>query len=432
MGRSQRRSDASTIVVVGSVVRHWTRSIEAHPRGVVVLSPFVTSSTAETVLRNVGEHSARIYTVFESHLFASGASQISTLRHLAELGHRIFHVPRLHAKVIVTKKTATVGSQNLTGGGQFNREASVVLRDRRHVGLLRTELQRWLRTAERVTLERIVEMERSIDPLRRAFRKFKEAAEGVDVEVAKRARQQRKAAVEEARRLAEKAERQAAEQERLRRLRAVLERSERSTWSVGVRLIYDPYVTLMVRTPKLDDLRAWVMPDGERVWLDKRDRYLLVSPMGRLAWVAINKTRFTQFGSRLTNDTFEFNGRTIRLSFSATATPRDGDANVQLDVRVHEADAPVTLTAWFDLERVELREVRTPENRPSVGASWIGEQVETRRDELMAALAARILRSFRYRSNSFGEKATEFLGTGRTYFRVTLRRRGALHFLALE
>lgn len=432
---SRREHEASaTVVIVGSVVRHWTRAIEAHPRGVVVLSPFVTSQTAETVLKSAGEHPVRIYTLFEARLFASGASQVSTLRRLAELGHRIFHVPRLHAKVVLTRKVATVGSQNLTGGGQNNRETTVVLHDRRHVGVLRAELRQWLATAEQITLERIVEMERSLDPLRRTFRKFKAEAEQIDAGVAERARQQsrqqRRAAAEEARIRADQERERQVEDERIRRLRAMVEESERSSWALPVRVTHRPYETLVLRRPHSDDLISWWISD-EHVSLDRRHRYLLVSPNGRLAWPALNKTRLTQFGSGLSNGRFDFAERAVHVAFSAVPSPHEGDANVELKLSTTSHEAPVIVRAWFDLERVELR-TATPPDRPGEGARWILSELDHHRDELLAALAGRLLEPFQYTTNRSGLKAREFLGFDRSYFHIRLHRRAGMVFLALE
>jgi Sec-independent protein translocase protein TatA len=392
----------------------------------------VTSKTAEAVLRSAGEHSARVYTVFESQLFASGASQISTLRRLAEQGHRIFHVARLHAKVVLTRKTATVGSQNLTGGGQHNRETTVVISDAALVKELRAGLRQWLATAERISIERIREMERSIGPVRRAFRKFQTDAKELDDAVAKQERARLRSVAHE-NRIRDEAQHQRAEDEqRVKRLRAMLEECEQSRFSVPLRVTYKPYETLVLQSPHVHDLMEWRMRDGRLVALNSRERYLLVSPTGRIAWPALNKTRLTQFGSGLTNGGIDFNGKPMHVAFAAMAAPRDGDANVELRLKVQEQDPPFVVAAWFDLAHVELRTMTPPEGNGGVGGQWLATQLEDRTDELMAELARLLLEPFRYAANRRGLRATQFLGTERRRFWMRLCVRGGSAFLALE
>jgi hypothetical protein len=430
MSRSRSSFEKAPAVIVGSVIRHWTRAIASEPRDVIVLSPYVTSSTAETVLTKAGAQPVRVYTVFEAYLFASGASQIETLRRLAESGHRVFHLPGLHAKVVLTKSTATVGSQNLTRGGEANREATVIMHDRKTVGDLRREVAKWLSSARPIPIERIRDMEQSLPAIRKAFRAFKDRADRLDKSVAETARKRRTHPVRDkiARALEEPS---SEESERLERLRMHLAESKCALRPVRVRIRRWPYETLVCREAA-SDLTSWPMSDGTRVKLTPRWRYLLVSPTGRLAWPALNKTCLTQFGGDLLDDAFEFNGKNVRLSFSAVPSPRDGDVNVKLELRVNALDPPVVLRAWFDLAGLELRDTGPPAFNEGTGAEWIARQIQGRRNELTAALSQRLLVPFRYRTNRHGIKATEFLGTARRDFTIMMRRRGGLEFFALE
>ncbi len=421
------------LVVVGSVVRHWTRAVAASPEGVIILSPYVTSRTAETVLNSTGGRPARLYTTFDARVFSSGASRISTLKRVAQDGHAIFHIAGLHAKLVLTRECVTVGSQNLTGRGAVNREITAILRDAAVVDRLRADLDWWISAGEPISLEQIIDMEKSLPPLRRAFRQFLDASYQADQEV-QACERARKQTVELQRKELEEVEKRREEEERRSsRLRELLAQSERSSRSAAVRVFRNnSYETLLCRGP-MDKLAVWTMPDGSIESLDRRMRYLIVARhSGRLAWAPLNETRLTRFGSGLTNDSFSFGGRQVHLEFNAVAAPLDRDANVELQLRLKLQDPPVCLRGWFEIDTVDLHEGMTTGEPPGDNVQWILEQLRSRRAELLAELTGRLLRPFRYTKNSKGLTVSEFLGTIRKYFEIRLYRRAEHPFLVVE
>jgi hypothetical protein len=106
--------------------------------------------------------------------------------------------------------------------------------------------------------------------------------------------------------------------------------------------VYLPYQTL-IRVRADDELTTWFMAT-KRVDLDRRERHLLVSPSGSVAWVALNKTRLTQFGTSLSNDSFKFEGKTIYLNFAAMDPLVKGDSNIELSLRLRRLDDPVEIS----------------------------------------------------------------------------------------
>jgi len=79
---------------------------------VVIVSPYITSNTAEIVTSKVTPGKCDIYTLFKAELFINLSSSIKTLIRLKKRGCRIYSVPKLHAKIIITSNDfATVGSQ---------------------------------------------------------------------------------------------------------------------------------------------------------------------------------------------------------------------------------------------------------------------------------------------------------------------------------
>jgi phosphatidylserine/phosphatidylglycerophosphate/cardiolipin synthase-like enzyme len=118
-----------------NIARRWKKEFSVEAERKLIFSPYVTSSTAESVVGQSGP--CEIHTEFSVELFASHASSLETLRLLMDRGHKLFHVTNLHAKVfLIPRQFASVGSQNLTLGGTTNREASVVLQDVRHLEVL--------------------------------------------------------------------------------------------------------------------------------------------------------------------------------------------------------------------------------------------------------------------------------------------------------
>src|SRR5438105_1150845 len=108
-----------------NIVRRWQNEVGRQAERVLVLMPYLTSTTAETVLRGANPEICEIYTVFSAENFAAGSSSIKTIKSLHQKGFSLYHLPNLHAKaVIVSGSFASIGSQNLTVQGARNREAT--------------------------------------------------------------------------------------------------------------------------------------------------------------------------------------------------------------------------------------------------------------------------------------------------------------------
>ena len=112
-------------VYARSIVRRLKREVRGCPKHVLFLSPYLTSHTAETVISGATSEDAEIYTTFSAENFAVGASSLRTVRRILESGFDVYHLPRLHAKVVLTNEFASVGSQNLTAGGTCLTSASL-------------------------------------------------------------------------------------------------------------------------------------------------------------------------------------------------------------------------------------------------------------------------------------------------------------------
>ena len=185
-GESRLMSRSKTIYF-GSIDRRWKKEIERNRTGVVFVSPFLTSPTAERIIgytMSGGSEGPKVYTCFTPDLFLSDASSLKTLKKLYNMGCELFQLDDLHAKVVITEGFASIGSQNLTAGGSWkNLEATVVLTDRREIALVRHEVNRWAEQATPITNQRLDNMDAALSRLRTRYTALADEMVLIDQEV---------------------------------------------------------------------------------------------------------------------------------------------------------------------------------------------------------------------------------------------------------
>ena len=156
-----------------SIDRRWKKELEKASGRVLVFSPYLTSSTAESVLKNVKSESCEIYTRFSLEDFAAGSSSLKTLKQLAVRGFKLYKLPKLHAKMIIVPGVfASIGSQNLTVSGIHNREASVFIDDPKEVVKIEKMTENWLSERRPITYKMIADLEELLPPLQRRFKEL--------------------------------------------------------------------------------------------------------------------------------------------------------------------------------------------------------------------------------------------------------------------
>jgi hypothetical protein len=106
--------------------RKWV-SVIGPAKKVVAFSPFITNCAAIDALSKKGA-ACKLYTVVTPEQFTSGGSKVRCLRKLFDAKVEIYHLDKLHAKLVLVddKQFVTIGSQKMTSGGTRNREATVV------------------------------------------------------------------------------------------------------------------------------------------------------------------------------------------------------------------------------------------------------------------------------------------------------------------
>jgi len=191
-----------------NISRRWHTEIKKVDNGkVIILSPYLTSETAEAILRGSKFAECEIYTIFSVQNFVSGASSLKTLKCLYERGCKLYHLPRLHAKIVMSPgRFATIGSQNLTRNGVKNKEASVIIFDKEEVKKIEQLIERWIFERKSITSEMLEELDQHIKTLRKKFslinRELKKEINDLEIDLWKNEEERR---LEELARLEEEA-----------------------------------------------------------------------------------------------------------------------------------------------------------------------------------------------------------------------------------
>lgn len=166
-----------------SIDRRWKKEIALANEKIVFLSPYLTSNTANLVLQNALPEITRVYTVFSFWNFVSGSSSIKTLKQLRNKGFQLFHLEKLHAKVLIVDNSfASLGSQNLTFGGTKNREATAAILNVEQITRLNELVKYWLTDARPISDEMIAEVEELIKPLQKKIKPVLEETSYIEEE----------------------------------------------------------------------------------------------------------------------------------------------------------------------------------------------------------------------------------------------------------
>lgn len=405
-----------------SSVRRWKKAIRECRSGPIrVFSPYVTSTTAETVLGATENVECEVYTIFSAGNFANGSSSLSCLEKLRSLGCKLFHLPNLHAKVfLIGKEFASVGSQNLTAGGTRNLEVTVILDEEEAVSQVERAVLEWCRDAQAISPEMIAEMRAKIVPRKRKIDKMKAELGRLNEEIQKN----------ETSRVEAERRRKELEQQRLQELhQTVQELSKRSAWKKGV----VDYVSQRrgwgnhTLINNAENFLEWTI-DGEDENLRKTYRYLtLIKDTGKLGWARINKTRITQFGKEVSfTSPFLLYGRYWKVSFEAIwDSPQSPTSNVSVKLRIWGGDqaAGVDVDCWCSLRSIEIESVKEVESlfEEARAASYeLKEALETSPSEFQSTILKRLLEPFKYEKNLFGVEAKNFFGSSRSKWEIQL------------
>jgi len=451
-----------------NIARRWRREIAA-PAGVkYVFSPYLTSRTAESVLSAAGP--CEIHTLFSAELFCSRASSLKTLKTLMSAGHNVFHLPGLHAKIVLVPGAfASIGSQNLTHGGTRNKEASVAFNEPKAVRRVGELIGPWLAERIPVTAEMVTDMEALLEGIVPLYEIARLAAVDADKKVceaesARAAENSRLAAELEARRAAlleeslriereteERWRAQRAEREHLRleeERRRIAEDSERtesasraarlrSNFDTAEQSLSNAYGVVRVVETGSDwysstqtvslmacddrDLTVWEV-GGKRVELIKGLRYLVLQDNGKIGWGRVMRTRISfvsqavNWDDYLTAKEFVFQAHFHGDWSSAPPFGR----NVRIEVTDVFEGYFCEVSAWFDLKELKILKVELPYPEYALEEQRrIVERINSAILDFSSACVGKIVTPFRYEVGGLsGADAAEFFGNMGSVFEL--------------
>lgn len=339
-----------------NIQRRWERETKSSTQPLIILSPYITQDVALNLLKD--KAGARIYTLFDTNVFATGGSDLNVIVKLME-EHAVYQLDGLHAKLITDNSTfVTVGSQNLTEGGKHNLELSVHLKDEPARRQAMEIVEPWLDDAERITSDMVADMRVGIERLQALYEDFKkqcaEHQKDVDAKARQRARRERFEA---------HAKNRAAIASKLQRaLRSSITKTARVTGEIQ---------SSALKTDAKANLLIWEQPNGKiQAELDKGDRYLCFLESNEFGWARVAGQQISLIARGITFGSGTFSAFP-KLSLQVTSDARslighpDG---TNLVVSLWWGKSHVcTVPGSFQLDDINLFEAKRPKPaRPKI------------------------------------------------------------------
>lgn len=390
-------------IYLRDVTRRWKSELNTDKK-VYILSPYITSKTAESVVEHT--KNCEIYTVFNIENFLIGTSSIATLKNLIKKGFRVYHVAHLHAKIIlVTDTFVSIGSQNLTNQGTKSKEATFTSTSLEVVKFIENEISTWISESKEISLDIVEFVEKELRPLKKKQKELKKNLENVEEFVKTKERQ--------------------LENNEQRGVNAQLLRINIDQATRGNKYIQGNVQkrgnneTFVPDHKFKNQLLKWRV-NFASINLEKSYRYLVITAnSGKLGWGKVNNNQITFFAKSFSSanqlkivskDWFNIKP-SYKITFIANwdaKTLRD----YNLEILVTTSATPIQqysgckLTAWFDLKRLKINF-----NEISYFDIWgLKDWVEENRKKFREILEEELVKSFRYKEKNLqGVKADGFL-----------------------
>ena len=118
-------------IITQNTFEIWKDEASKSEKRLVIFTPYFNSCLLD-LLEPINIHKSKIefITCISEKYLLNNIPQIKALKKLSELKVNIYHLPNLHAKVLIRDNSfLSVGSQNFTKGGLFNIEATSISRN---------------------------------------------------------------------------------------------------------------------------------------------------------------------------------------------------------------------------------------------------------------------------------------------------------------
>lgn len=415
-----------------NVANRWRKEAEKSQKELIILSPYVTAPTAISVLERAhNAYLCELYTQFSLMNFVNGGSSLSALKLLLVAGVRLYHLPDIHAKVVlVDDRFASIGSQNLTARGTRQLEATICFDGEEDVRSVAKNVKRYTSKRVAITMSMLVDAEEFVAVVEKEYRKVASASDAFGVELWRRHKEReeeemlaRKVAAEvEARKITADLRRRDLS-ERLdgcevstKKMRCTIKYLQRrcckyddaSYWykTTYPNECFDDYtMTSSLVPPANTSLLTWRIERDKVVKLEKTKRYLCINKTtGHVGWVRLFKTRISFVGYGIDFvEMHDFGPWRCRVSVSSIRDPEAPHVNIKIDfVSNRPSVFSVSVNAWFSLDQVYFE---WGEQRNDMTNWMIHEE-----DYMKKSIVSLLTRSFVYKKKLHGAGADTFFG----------------------
>jgi hypothetical protein len=390
-----------------NVSRRWKKEASKSEE-LVFFSPYITSSTAETVLLLDGGPDCTIYTCFNAENFACRASSLKTLKKLIQNGCELFHIEGLHAKVMINDDFISVGSQNLTNKGRTNLEASFCSQDPSFIRYGQNAIEDWISLAEEITLKMIEDMEDEISSLIIEYDKIKKLFKAADDAVIEKEKT-----------------RQRIEEDRLKKILEIKDRlksleknaraaikSNRFVFAIVKQLTnvgeYDETYTYSL-VPSSGNFTHWIVEDKRKV-LETKHRYLFMdTETGKIGWARVNKGRITYFADGVSRtEKIKIGNWVCQVSFDANWSKTRTDYNLSITIKYPSSDVELVYRCFFDLQFISNLHLDSKNSKGSFDLDKRKLWNEQNKPEFSNYIAKQLLSPFVYSTKLYGKQANKF------------------------
>ncbi|ESE42057.1 phospholipase D-like domain-containing protein [Shewanella decolorationis] len=393
-----------------NVTRRWQNELKK-ATSVEIYSPYITSSTAETVTSSLSSGQCDIYTLFSAELFINLSSSIQTLITLKKRGFELYALPSLHAKcVIVPNEFASIGSQNLTRKGTKNLEATAVFTNQTAVNRVCVEVSKWKEHRKPLSLDVLKDMQKQVKPHLQQYQQIKTEANRIDEEVIKKERARELA-------IAEQLAAQKRYYKRLSKLASSIKNINKSQRSISGRVKYLPTDFLnatnsFVANDTRNSFVTWNV-ENKKITLARTYRYLcLLKKTGKIGWARVVKSRITYFEKSIAwHNPIAILGYSCIVTFEANWNlEADSSYNVTVEIKLADHIGLIRLYAWFGGNELIINNIDTPgwsKNSKKQHEDLLV-MLRERPQEASNILLSNLLKPFRYVKNLTGVQANNF------------------------
>ncbi|UVL59805.1 phospholipase D family protein [Pseudomonas sp. B21-032] len=393
-----------------------------------IFSPYLTGSAALEIAQ-LGK-SAKVYTLVNVQVLASGASNCDTIKTLLDNEIPVYVLPKLHAKMVVARdRFVTLGSQNFTErGATANLETNIRVRGvSKGVQALVAKMER---QATLLTPGFLESVNKAAQVLVGKYDALREQADKLDRDLI---------AAEKSRASAQRGERAIDAEVRSE----LAKRPQSNPRKCSIVSRFDEKYARLQHSLKGEELLTW--PIGKKTHdLKPQHRYLCISGAGKLGWVRVNKTVYSFIENRIGVDRGQIKGQAqwgVAIDASDKACKaKKGDYNLRVAVIDREDKELCHVFMRYNTEDLDVYPAvmlrnsgkpKAPADERRKAVEWIDANTESFARDIKRLITT----PFKFEENLTGERADKFFGaegTSHTLCLVKLRSNVALRVLEPE